>query len=263
MTAAPRRTMSWPCSVIRTRTLVVELGERARAEGLDGLLREGAVEKFGGAGEHDLRHDRVRRPRGRARCRAAPPRRGGSPRALRSRMPRASRDDQRGHRQPGLEASDLAAGALRTAVGADGDVADLTGGEAAAAHGLAAEQQPRADAAADLDQQHVVRSAAERVLREHRRVGVVGHEHREARGRCAAHPRDRSRAQPKFGAVRITPRSSTTPGVPTPMPSTGAWESATSPRASSTTVDDDVLVGGERDFAAGDDAAVERRAPRR
>ena len=34
---------------------VVELGERPCAEGLDGRLREGSVEKFGGTGEHDLR----------------------------------------------------------------------------------------------------------------------------------------------------------------------------------------------------------------
>ena len=34
---------------------VMELGERPCAEGLDGRLREGSVEKFRGTGEHDLR----------------------------------------------------------------------------------------------------------------------------------------------------------------------------------------------------------------
>ena len=88
MTAAPRRTMSWPCSVIRTRTPSWNFGERPCAEGLDGRLREGSVEKFRGAGEHDLRHVEHADDRARARCRGAPRRRGGCPRGVRRRLPR-------------------------------------------------------------------------------------------------------------------------------------------------------------------------------
>ncbi len=97
MTAAPRRTMSWPCSVIRTRTpSSTDWRECPRAEGLDGRFREGVRREVqAGRRARSPRH-RARRRRGRARCRAAPPRRGGSPRALRNRMPRASRDDSEG-----------------------------------------------------------------------------------------------------------------------------------------------------------------------
>jgi hypothetical protein len=86
---------------------------------------------------------------------------------------------QRRNRQPRLEAADLAAHASRAAVGADGDVTDLSGGEPAAGHGLTTREQARPDAAADADQQHVVGGSAEGVLREHGRIGVVGDEHRQ------------------------------------------------------------------------------------
>ena len=49
------------------------------------------------------------------------------------------------HGEPGLEASVLAAGAARTAVGADDDVADLARGEAAADHGTTADDEAGAD----------------------------------------------------------------------------------------------------------------------
>ena len=179
MTAAPRRTMSWPCSVIRTRTPSWNCGERPCAEGLDGRFREWSVEKFRGAGEHDLR-EVEHADDGRERDAEALSRvpedsfAGSSSDAAPSRAVSAGTDE------PGLEASDLAADAQRAAVGADGDVADLARGEAAAAHGLAAREQARADTAADLDEQHVVAGSAERVLGEHRGVGVVRDEHRQA-----------------------------------------------------------------------------------
>ena len=55
----------------------------------------------------------------------------------------------------------------------------------------------------------------------------------------------------------MTPRSSTTPGVPTPMPRTGACDSATSSRASSTTVATTSSAAGRATSRRDDDVAVE------
>ena len=123
--------------------------------------------------------------------------------------------------EPGLEAAALAARALGAAVGADDDVADLAGGEAAAEERDAAEQQAGTDTVADLDEHHVAVGVAEAVLGERGDVGVVGDEHRERRsGRpgcaCSGSP-----LQPRLGALSTVPPRSTTPGEPTPMPRIG------------------------------------------
>src|SRR5699024_5273018 len=69
------------------------------------------------------------------------------------------------------------------AVGGDGHVADLTGGESAAAQRLSAGEQARADTAADLDEHDVVTGPAEGVLGQDRRVGVVRDDDRQLQRR--------------------------------------------------------------------------------
>ena len=135
MTAAPRRTMSWPCSVIRTQIAVVEPGERPRRGGSRRSLRASGRREVRRGRRARSPTGRARRRRARARCRAAPPHRArislaSGCRVGRIGVERVEPGGEPGHGEPGLEASDLAAGAARTAVGADGDVADLARGEA-------------------------------------------------------------------------------------------------------------------------------------
>ncbi len=176
--------------------------------------------------------DRARPPPARARCRAARPRHGGPRPGSRARSePRG----QRRNRQPRLETSDLSAGADRSAVGADRDVTDLAGGEAAARIGCPPASRPeptprptftKSTSSPAPPKVYSARTAAFASLA-------------TSTGIRSARPSSPSRsnpAHPRFGAVTTVPWSSTTPGVPTPTPSTGACESATSPRASWTTV---------------------------
>ena len=81
----------------------------------------------------------------------------------------------------GLEAAEAAAVAF-DAVGVDDDVADLAGAVAVAAEQLVAEDEAGADAAADLDDDEVLRPlvAAEQVGREGGRAAVVGDDRGEA-----------------------------------------------------------------------------------
>ena len=82
-------------------------------------------------------------------------------------------------------------------VGADHDVADLAGGEAAAVDEGAGDEQPGADTVADLDEHHVAGGVAEAVLGERRGVRVVRDDHRQPGARragvCCRSPRRPSR----------------------------------------------------------------------
>ena len=133
---------------------------------------------------------------------------------------------QVGHREQGLEAAGARAGAA-LAVGVDDDVADLAGG----ARGGRAAASPRAPG-----------------RRRHRsRPGAPSGRRRRCRRRCARRGRrcwrrwrrrragraSRCRlaasgvsAQPRLGASMTVPSASTTPGLPTPTPSTGRSVSA-------------------------------------
>ena len=107
---------------------VVELGERPCAEGLDGRLREGSVEKFRGAGEHDLRD--VEHADDGGECDAEPlPGVAQDADALSSSDAAASRAVSAGTASQASRQPTLPQTQSGSAVGADGDVPDLAGGE--------------------------------------------------------------------------------------------------------------------------------------
>ena len=101
----------------------MEVGQGPGAQGLDGRLFEFAVEELGATGKKDLGDVEDAEDRGKGD--AQPLARGTQSCGV------AGRDvgGQGALREPGLQAPDLAAGALRAAVGADRDVAELASGE--------------------------------------------------------------------------------------------------------------------------------------
>ena len=93
----------------------------------------------------------------------------------------------------------------------------------------ALEHQPGADTGADPDQhQPAVAGVAEGVLAEDGGVGVVRHEDRVRRRPSRSPSASGVPCQPRLGASTTTPAASTTPGLPTPMPSTGRVAASTS-----------------------------------
>ena len=146
--------------------------------------------------------------------------------------PAASRARRRGtasivSRQPVREQ------AQRVAVGVDHDVADLAGAPTVAVQQGALEHQPGTDTGADPEHhQAAVAGVAEGVLAEDGGVGVVRHEDREVERRRAGWRPAGCPCQPRLGASTTVPAASTTPGLPTPMPSTGRSVIAISSAAS-------------------------------
>src|SRR4029453_16318314 len=134
-------------------------------DGVEGRRPEQLVEQVEGTGEHDL-----------------PQVEGADHRGERLTQPPAAvlplaivGATQAGGRPPGgLEAADPATCTGR-AVGVDHHVADLAGREAVAHHEVAVEDQPGADAVADLDQEEAaLRGPTQPELAERGGVGVVG-----------------------------------------------------------------------------------------
>ena len=86
----------------------------------------------------------------------------------------------------------------------------------------AAEHEAGADTGADPEHhQAAVAGRAEGVLAEDGGVGVVGDEDRRRRGPSARLAASGVSVQARLGASMTVPAASTTPGLPTPMPSTG------------------------------------------
>ena len=214
---APRPRRAWRCG----RRALVELTGMVRSR----IVRSAAVAAAARraarrAAEHDLvqvegaddgrQHvaEPARRPR------RAPP--GPSPARRAARAAAAPRA-----RSPGSRVREQA---HSLAVGVDDDVADLAGGaERWPCSSEPLEHQAGADTGADPQHhQPAVAGVAEGVLAERRRCwrrwrrtpaasSVV------ARGRSASG----TSVQPRLGASTTVPSASTTPGLPTPTPSTG------------------------------------------
>src|SRR5665647_1209977 len=81
--------------------------------------------------------------------------------------------------QPGLQAPELTAGALGSAVRSDDDMTDLTGRESASEQQAAVQQKPGTDTVTDLDQHHVGARPTEAVFGQYRGARVVPHDHRD------------------------------------------------------------------------------------
>ena len=218
---------------------------RRRADGMtrsrmvagDGLAQR-AVEQLGGPAEHELvqveraDHRGQRRPEplagaaetwlGVLRRRVAARRRGTASTSRGSRPGRRRTASPSGRR---LDVADLAGGAR--------------GGRAAADRRGSARRRHRCRPGPASGR---LGGAAEGVLAERGDVGVVGDVDGQAESLARGSPPRWTSCQPRLGASSTVPSASTTPGVPTPMPSTGRV--------------------GHRDQVCGELGAPGRRRPR-
>ena len=153
-TAAPSRTSSSPSESYRSETCSPTEGIVRRRIVASAAARKASPSTSGGAREHDVVEVERAHDGGQRQAQAPPAASSTRPRARSSRAA-ARRLRQARHGDGGLEAASAAARAQLAPL-VHGDVPDLAGREPVAREQLAVDEQPGADALADLDEQEVL-----------------------------------------------------------------------------------------------------------